>query len=519
MSNQSGFDYDLLVSRLHGGLCAFQSLRAHRRQREQAAAPVHAPAPAPAAEERMAPPPRVARVVDEPADLRESSAAEPQAFVNMGGRMVPIFDLSAGLPGSMAQAPATDMPAPPAPGAMSAPEETRPPPPIASAPPPTASTLKLPAPTPPPRLGLVYGGGHGRAPAPAPASDASTPPAATSEPHAAHAGDPASPTLPPPAQGTPTAATLAALLDARAEQEALRLEKLHAEHRAVLATLLQEHREELRARSEAEAAREAQRQEALRTRSEAEAARSTQLLREILQEHRAELARAAQTHAEQLAQLLSHQHTAQHEAVETELRGALIEQASLQRDAHADVAENIDALTSIVADLGQTVGLLAVAAAQADKQGRFPTRTTFVPPPQVEPAVVAPAPCAVLVPDAAPHVETAAPPRLEPTAAANAVAPVTAVPASSALVGPAASPSAHPTPPLADTIAVEPAQRRRIHGTLAQEAAARVRVSQAVDEDRDDDDLETEDDDPQPHRPLGPITALDHPNIKEPGDD
>jgi hypothetical protein len=45
MSGQTGFNYEVMLSRLHGGLCAFQSLRAHRRQREQAAAPAPTPEP------------------------------------------------------------------------------------------------------------------------------------------------------------------------------------------------------------------------------------------------------------------------------------------------------------------------------------------------------------------------------------------------------------------------------------------------------------------------------------------
>ena len=34
MFNPSGFDYELLISRLHGGVRTFQSPRAHRRQRD-----------------------------------------------------------------------------------------------------------------------------------------------------------------------------------------------------------------------------------------------------------------------------------------------------------------------------------------------------------------------------------------------------------------------------------------------------------------------------------------------------
>jgi hypothetical protein len=155
----------------------------------------------------------------------------------------------------------------------------------------------------------------------------------------------------------PSTAAIAALLDARANEEALRVEKLHAEHRACVTLLLQEHRNELRAQSEADAARTAQ------------------LLRDLLAEHRAELAQAAQTHADQLAQILSqhqqHAHT-QHETAtpsDDVLRSALIEQAARQREVNEGIAEHIGALTIIVADLGQTVGMLAVAAVQGEPGG------------------------------------------------------------------------------------------------------------------------------------------------------
>jgi len=53
-------------------------------------------------------------------------------------------------------------------------------------------------------------------------------------------------------------AALTALLDARAKDEALRLEKVHAEHRSFVEALLRDHREALRSQSEAHAAQTAQ---------------------------------------------------------------------------------------------------------------------------------------------------------------------------------------------------------------------------------------------------------------------
>ena len=163
MSGQTGFNYEVMISRLHGGLCAFQSLRAHRRQREQAVAPApsterHAP------EERVAPTSPRATPVDEQA----IGSPEAQAFVAMGDRLVPLFGslngLFGGAPAPSATAPTVSAPPPAAPAPTA--EETRPPQ-SATAPTPTASTLKLPPPMPPPRLGLIYGG-HPSPPDPAP---------------------------------------------------------------------------------------------------------------------------------------------------------------------------------------------------------------------------------------------------------------------------------------------------------------------------------------------------------------
>ena len=72
MSNQTGFDYEVMISRLHGGLCAFQSLRAHRRERAQAAAPP------PATEARRMPEPQpAARIaLDDLAELHATASLD-----------------------------------------------------------------------------------------------------------------------------------------------------------------------------------------------------------------------------------------------------------------------------------------------------------------------------------------------------------------------------------------------------------------------------------------------------------
>ena len=111
MSNQTGFDYEVMISRLHGGLCAFQSLRAHRRERAQAAAPP------PATEARRMPEPQpAARIaLDDLAELHATASLAPQAFVAVGDRVVPLFgSVSAGMFGVAAAGPATTPIDPPA---------------------------------------------------------------------------------------------------------------------------------------------------------------------------------------------------------------------------------------------------------------------------------------------------------------------------------------------------------------------------------------------------------------------
>jgi len=371
-------------------------------------------------------------------------------------------------------------------------EETRP---IQTAPAPasTASTLKLPPPTPPPRLGLIYGG-HPPTPEPAAAAEPSTaPPRAPSH----------EPQTPAQAQETASIASLAAMLDARANAEAQRLEHVHAEHRAILAIVLREHRDELRAQGEAEAARTTQllreHRDELRAQQEADAARTAQLLREVLAEHRAELASANQSHADRIAT----------EGDPAGLRAALLEQASSQREANEDVAEHISALTAIIADLGQTVGMLAVAAAHKAQHSGLPTRPTFTPPPRSEPAAAAPH---------VPSARSAALPQVDPVGVtASRIEPASSRVEPTAPTSPALSPAAANQPrgradlSLSHAITHEPAHRRPIHLRLAQEAAERTRVQEALEGDPDDDlgtDPVDESDDPRPRRRLPPCTDL-----------
>jgi len=331
-----------------------------------------------------------------------------------------------------------------------------------------------------------------------------------------------SPQAPPTAaqgQEPPRLAPIAALLDARAQEDAQRLERAQAEHRAATTMLLREHRAELRAQSETDAARTtallrdvfAEHRAELRAQSETDAARTTALLRDVFAEHRAELAQANQAHADPLAQVLAQRPPSADPAAAAgdtaSLHTALLEQASIQREANEAVAENIDALTSIVADLGHTVGMLAVAATQKTQQSHGPTGAIFTPPPRVEQATahaaarhLDPAPTAT---STSPHVEPAPASSNETPAAANQPTRTFTV------------------VPLADAITSEPPKPRPIVLTLAQQAAERKRVEGVLDDDDDDGNLETkfaiDDDDPARPR-LQPCTDIVG-TAGEPGDD
>ena len=434
MSNQTGFDYEVMISRLHGGLCAFQSLRAHRRERAQATASP------PTTEPRRTP--------------------EPPLNVDLLG----VMTASAGPPTPTVEEPRSPIPAS------------------------ATSTLRLPPPTPPPRLGLILGG-RPLPPEPEPATEPSSisPPTGVTQAPSLQA-----PPTAAQAQEAPRLAPIAALLDARAQEDAQRLERAQAEHRAATTTLLREHRAELRAQSEADAAR------------------TTALLRDVFAEHRAELAQANQAHADPLAQAQRPPSADPAAAAgdTASLHTALLEQASIQREANEAVAENIDALTSIVADLGHTVGMLAVAATQKTQQSHGPTGAIFTPPPRVEQATahaaarhLDPAPTAT---STSPHVEPAPASSNETPAAANQPTRTSTV------------------VPLADAITSEPPKPRPIVLTLAQQAAERKRVEGVLDDDDDDDgNLETkfaiDDDDPARPR-LQPCTDIVG-TAGEPGDD
>ncbi|MBA3549638.1 MAG: hypothetical protein H0T76_24435, partial [Nannocystis sp.] len=216
----------------------------------------------------------------------------------------------------------------------------------------------------------------------------------------------------------------------------------------------------------------------------------------------AELARAHQAHADHLAQVLAQRSQSADPPAAAgdlvEMRAALLEQASTQHKANEAVADNIDTLTSVIADLGHTVGTLAVAAAQKAQHAHRSVPVAF-PPPRALTTVHAAAPevdFAANSPGEPPATITASAESSHPGPANSGPPAAPSVPTSSEATPAAAARS------LADAITSESPQPRAIEQML-QEAADRAHIHGALDND-DDGDLETApaDDDPERRPPL-----------------
>ena len=491
MSNQTGFDYyDMLISRVHGSLCAFQSLRAHRRERTR-----EGTSPSPWASASSASPPQPPAASSHTASDDGPPVFEPQGFIAHGGRVLPLFgDVHAVFHGAPQPAEASQPPPPP-PRSAPMPEElpllVQDPPSSRPAP---ASTLKLPLPTPPSRLGLV--GRPTEAPAPAP--EPSAPPAP--RPAAATDGAPAT----APQHATPPEHGIEALLAGRAETEAARLEQVHAEHRACLAMLLHEHRAELHAQAEADAAH------------------ATQLVRELLAEHRAELTRTADAQAGRLALVFS-QHREEMEAMRDEqpeaasapqseaLCTALIEQAKLQREAHEDIVQHIAAVTTLVADLGQTVSLLAVAVYDA-RQVRVPT-VSLPPPPRVGGTVGAVATAAMTTLGVSSATSSPVPAASPPAPAAATVGRTPDAANVGTTLAPASVSTPSPCRPVVPRT-VDTSTPGACTPTRASPAAENALASERVADFDDDDDLSNVVDPECGHTRLAPVTPIVRPNVE-----
>ncbi len=459
MSNPPGIDLDHLFSRLHTGMRGLQSWRDHRRARFADVAPAGAAAPTvvAAASSPTAPSPHG----------MGSGHIEPQGFVDIGGRLFPVFGDLQVHPSPPATPTTTEPPAP----TTTPPSPSTPPASTAEPPRPTrlnAAVLKMPLPTPPACLS--------RATAP-PAEDGEPAPAPPAEPTQASPDVPMDPT------------TLVALLQRRSDAEAMRLEQIHAEHRALLAALLSEHRAQLADQSEAAARRE------------------HKLFRDLLTEHGAQL----QAHAESMRHLLT-QHredvktivAAADQAPEGHARSItgiselLAEQAKLQAQAHEQAEQHIGDLAAVLGELGQTVGQLAAATFE---RKRDPAPALLLPP---QLGISGPVPVMPWPPSSP-----------TPTAgAADPTAPPQPVPAPSpALTADLAPPAPMASPDAAPTSSVPPARLKPHDASRAQ-----TRVAAFVDEFDDDDDLQDVDDpdDPPPRARLSPITPLDRIEASEP---
>lgn len=460
MSNSSGFDVDNLFGRLNLGVRGLQAWREHRRARFDDVAPAAT----------VSRPPTVVAAAASPAasPARDiENGPHPQGFVDLGGRLVPIYRVPP--PGPEVSPAAT-------PAAVPTPEPPEPPPaaPTTAAPAPASTTdaprstrlssvapLKIPLPTPPACL-----------------ARATTPAAEEAEPASAPEPTAAVP-APEPAQAAARMdfTLLEAVLQHHRDAEATRLEQVHAEHRALLVVLLGVH--------QAQQTEQAEQQQ--------------RLICDLLAEHRAEL----RSHTESIRDLLTQQREDVQKLVAaaghtdagptrsiTALHDLLANQAKLQAEAHEQTEQHIADLADVLGGLGQTIGQLA--------QATFERKPSFIPP------ALASLPWPP--PPSPPHTPAVAP--TPSTASSSSEAPALPSPCE-----PVAQPSAcraDETPPPPPRPAREP------HGDTSR---AQARVREVLDEldDNDDDDLEdiVDPDERSPRSRLPPFTPLDHSDSSE----
>jgi hypothetical protein len=476
MFDPSGNPVESLLSNLRDGLCELRSRREERRHRVGDGAPPSTPAH-PANVGATASSPGSTNVHAAEPMGRSTTGLNPRGFVAVEGRLVPFFgELACNVtPAAAAPGPTPGEPTP----QQAATPPRSPPPPVPTPPssptfeakqdaasprPSKPGALNLPLPTPPARLGL-----------------ASTPSQGTV------AGEPTP--IPAPAKHAPTErgeltptrddSRIETLLARHSDAEAERLEKVHAEHRALLATLLSEHRA------------------MLQDQADANAARQDNVISDLLTEHRTEFSSILNPLIEHLHQLRDQQRThaellaaaAREFPVSTSsdiavLRDVLAEQARFQHKAQQEMTENLDTLAVVVRNMGQTVGLLAVATYEGKRE---------------KPAVLLPP---VITPTPRPS-----PPPVS-TLTETTMKPPT--------------PAPRATPPQRDTaVDTEPAPRpsqaisaERRHETTT----ARSRVDELVCDYEDDDDLQDvhDPDAPPPRSRLSPITPIEADDEAEP---
>ena len=456
MSNQPGFDYDQMFNRLHLGL---QHWRDNRRARVvDNGAPASPPTVVAAASSAAVP---------QAAGMGQAAGQPaPQGFVSVGGQLFPVYsDTQFRSPPDMPPSPAAaPEPAPPEP----APPTTATPPSPSSAPPPPAgdrltrlssvAPLKIPLPTPPPCLGRVVMIDDEPESAAEPTSAAQPARTATMDPE-----------------------VLEEVLQRHSDAEAARLEQVQAEHRVLVAGMLDVHRAQLADQAE----------------------RQHQLIRDLLTGHRAELDARAEAmrqvltqHREDMQTIvgITDQVSEGHAPSTADMHDWLAQQAKHQAEAHAHAEQHLADLADMLGGLGQTVSHLAAAT--------FERRPTFVPPPLAAIPWPPPSPATTQSPATTLAPTTTSSPELSTNGPTTDIAPQPDVHPGSmpAHAGPASpdKPSPPPSP--------RSAQQQRHEVSLAQ-----ARVHEMVGA-FDDDDLQdiVDPEDPPPRSQLPPLTPPDH---------
>jgi hypothetical protein len=301
---------------LHDMLTGWQSIRARRRMRYSPPPPAASPSPPVS----MHSPPVGAPPDPGPAGPDRATVI---AFRKLGDRVVPIFGDPAEFDGAAAHASANGAPKPSEARAAEAPAPQAPAAPDASSAPPAPQRSQ---PTPPPpdfTPQAVEASAPRRSPAVPPTLD-----------------------LPPP---TPPSLV-------RADEQAVTLERVLADHRVQLAR-----------------------------QTEAQQAQHAAMMEAILAEHRRAQAQADHEHRQQLGELLAKhreeaqsvaQTTGEHGQALVNLRELLAEQASATQAEHARIGEKIESIVDIVGMVGETVHHIAAVALQpkAPSFGVLPTR-------------------------------------------------------------------------------------------------------------------------------------------------
>jgi hypothetical protein len=275
---------------------------------------------------------------------------------------------------------------------------------------------------------------------------------------------------------------LEAMFQHHCDAEATRLERVHAEHRALLAGMLDVHRAQL--------TDQADRQHAL--------------VRDLLIGHRAELDARAEAmrklltqHREDMQQIVgaTDQGFEGHARPTADMHDWLAQQVKHQAEAHAHAEQHLADLADMLGGLGQTVGHLAAAT--------FERRPTFVPPPLAAIPWPPPSPATTPSPATAPSSATTTTQRPEPSTNVPTVdiAQQLDVPPAPVPI-PAGTASTHKASPLSP----RSPQQQRHEASLAQ-----ARVHEVVGA-FDDDDLQdiVDPEDPPPRSQLPPFTPPDH---------